>query len=360
MANDETEPQAPAEPQKAVTPMATTSPSSQAPALSDVEKIEHRAKALALMRDGIITGASVVYVCGYVVWSYNAWRNNLGLLPAIQYQYFVAGLPLVFIAILVLAVIVAAAYCEVIATHVAHKVTSRFKHQSHKWISFFILIGLALAMITGTTAILRKTISDKMLLSIVLAFFAYLNISISKGIGAYIAWNESEYKKSVKGVPKLTDLIHAGFKRTLSNQLHGSAVQIWALVSVLFGSYLSVGYASIPQEFGGMRPRCAYLDLKKANLSWETSQDILPTVTQKSYEGGRDVARSIMVDVYFVGSSSMLLRPHGFGVDTPVIEVKSDLIQSVKWCSSVPQKASKANPARSKKPVTVKPADSKK
>ena len=51
-------------------------------------------------RDGILLLAGALYALGYVVWSVHAWREGLGLLPAPELQYLLAGslLALMFIA----------------------------------------------------------------------------------------------------------------------------------------------------------------------------------------------------------------------------------------------------------------------
>lgn len=46
---------------------------------------------LTKLRDGFLVVAVIVYILGYLVWSLNAWVNNLGLLPALEFQYLVAG-----------------------------------------------------------------------------------------------------------------------------------------------------------------------------------------------------------------------------------------------------------------------------
>ena len=49
-------------------------------------------KWLGERRDGLLIGGAVLYGLGYLVWSYNAWRNHLGQLPAIEFQYLMSGL----------------------------------------------------------------------------------------------------------------------------------------------------------------------------------------------------------------------------------------------------------------------------
>src|SRR5881397_1154408 len=49
-------------------------------------------KWLGERRDGFLISGAVLYGLGYLVWSYNAWRNHLGQLPALEFQYVMSGL----------------------------------------------------------------------------------------------------------------------------------------------------------------------------------------------------------------------------------------------------------------------------
>ena len=43
------------------------------------------------VRDALLVGAGTVYILGYVTWSISAYSQGLGLLPALEAQYFMAG-----------------------------------------------------------------------------------------------------------------------------------------------------------------------------------------------------------------------------------------------------------------------------
>jgi hypothetical protein len=42
-------------------------------------------------RDGFLVIGAAIYGSGLAVWSYHAWKNGIGLLPALDMQYFIAG-----------------------------------------------------------------------------------------------------------------------------------------------------------------------------------------------------------------------------------------------------------------------------
>ena len=50
--------------------------------------------------------AGIFDLFGYVVWAINANRNNLGLLPALEFQYFVAGVVPVAILLLIFLLVI--------------------------------------------------------------------------------------------------------------------------------------------------------------------------------------------------------------------------------------------------------------
>lgn len=42
-------------------------------------------------RGGVLVLGVALYATGYLVWSFYAWRNGMGNLPAVDHQYFPAG-----------------------------------------------------------------------------------------------------------------------------------------------------------------------------------------------------------------------------------------------------------------------------
>jgi len=47
---------------------------------------------VGLLKDAVVAVGGFVYLLGYLVWSYYAWRYDIGPVPALQGQYFVAGI----------------------------------------------------------------------------------------------------------------------------------------------------------------------------------------------------------------------------------------------------------------------------
>jgi hypothetical protein len=106
------------------------------------------------------------------------------------------------------------------------------------------------------------------------------------------------------------------------------------VVSLYF--YVGLIYSKLPQSLGGVRPRCAFLDIQKEGLSDDTLRGILPEATQTpiptpspmaSPDSGQGIVRSQKVDVLFSGSDYILIR-----TESGVYEIKRDLIHAVRSC----------------------------
>ncbi|MCI0550362.1 MAG: hypothetical protein L0287_05365, partial [Anaerolineae bacterium] len=69
------------------------------PQKTATEQLTGIIKSLGEWRDRALVIVGLLYAAGYFMWSWNALENNLGLLPALQFQYVVAGIGPVFIGI---------------------------------------------------------------------------------------------------------------------------------------------------------------------------------------------------------------------------------------------------------------------
>jgi hypothetical protein len=47
---------------------------------------------IGALRDGLIAAGTIVYLLGYLSWAFYAWTHELGVIPALDAQYFLAGL----------------------------------------------------------------------------------------------------------------------------------------------------------------------------------------------------------------------------------------------------------------------------
>ena len=303
--------------------------------------LEEGIKRIGTLRDGVLTSVGVVYIFGYGVWAYNAWRNNLGLLPALQFQYFVAG----FLALAAIAasalVIYAGIFVEVLSTFYTICVytiltLSKVKNEAlraHLLWTVSLVPSLALGLVAVYLTIFSHTQSYTSLgyFSSLICFYLSIyslrgNIHGDRMSGPLQQHNASTNTHTAQ-LPSKINWNHNGFR--LINP------QLWMIVGFIATALFVIGYQSIPQEFGGAKPRFAYLDVKRADISSETRADLLPVKSQMlPADTGKDasaVVRSIMVDVYYTSSDLYLVRPHGAKVETAVIQVKKETVQGVTW-----------------------------
>ena len=282
-------------------------------------RIRNWLKPIGELRDGALVLVSVTYITGYMVWSLNAWVNQLGVLPVIDSQYFVAGF--VPVSILLLAYFGGTQLRRLIEQWdqlVAPNVTI--------WWQGLLRLA-AIAVFVGSFATL-------IILSIVNA------LSESKGT----TYNIFRVVIVIWGIsfiflPPINEVEHPNWLQSWLQDWFGGkgfrAAQSWfrklmsyyvifALTLLGLFYYLFIAYPNLPQELGGVRPRCGYLDVPKAQLSNETLEAIVPANLVKS---DHPVVRSMEVEILFSGSDVILIRSRG-----TVYEIKRSNVSVIRAC----------------------------
>src|SRR5262245_14868364 len=243
-------------------------------------------KWLGERRDGFLVGGAVLYGLGYLVWSYNAWRNHLGQLPAIEFQYLMSGLiPGAIIAIASAAV----AY----STKLQDKAIVLFeKHPPLRRASFVV------AMVAQTILLFGTIVSDRGWL------FGWKSDQITRYtlplFGLVLYFTLLLPSKSTTGVTsRFTDL----------------TVPLLRYYLILLFSWYSLVvyfdlYPHLPQALGGPQPRCAYIDLLREEVAPSSLSVLVPsrpsdttTATEKI-----KVVRSTKLNVYFSSNDYLLVR----------------------------------------------------
>jgi len=264
---------------------------------------EDWAKKATTARDMVLAGLGVVYVSGFFVWSFNSWRQHLGLVPISQVQYISAGL----IPILMLAYAFRAyrnGLRNVPATKDEDEQSSYIRHVWTK-------AGLA------------------WLAQAAVAAFAYWFDQSNHFIAVAIIWSST---MTLAG--KVLSAEHATNRYSLSERSRAEMLfGYWCIFGLFI--YATAAYPKIPQEFGGMQPRCAYIEVKRMDLSPTQRTVLLPLADQLSPKDPRidpaPVVRSVPVDVLYDSGDAIELRPHA-ARDGMVYEIKRANIVSVDWC----------------------------
>lgn len=282
-----------------------------------LEWIGDRLSPLAKLRDGLLVTAVIVYILGYLVWSLNAWVNNLGLLPALDFQYFVAG---IFPALLIWLVYIGVRNGRRLSENFTKWLDPDAKGRL-RYLQWFIRLINNLFWWTLGGKIILQQIEEKS--GIAVDIFSSIQVDISIRTILFIAvfvlvMLPFYFVTKLTRFSRLESLLYCYFA------LIGACV-------VGLGFYTFAIYPQLPQALGGLRPRCVYLDVKKAEMSNEALKDIFPADAIKSSSG---VVRSVKVDIFFSGGEFMRVRPHveKQGVTPRVYKIRKGIVQAVVSC----------------------------
>jgi hypothetical protein len=205
-------------------------------------------------RDGFFLLIGASYVLGYAVWALHAWRVNLGLLPALRFQYIFAGLvPLTLL-----------------------------------WLLAAIVAGIR--RIQGT---------------VLLSFAAVLVFVVAAGLSFFVFPAYAGTRFAVAYVVLTVGIFVTGALFGGIGML-GTAVPWMGFTVFVVGSafYALVVYPRIPQALGGVEPQCAYLDLRRDALGSQAMQ-------QLGAVGVGDVVRSGRLSILFTGTDFLLVEKEG-------------------------------------------------
>jgi hypothetical protein len=331
------------------------------------------------LRDGLLVAGGLLYVLGYAVWSLNAWRQGLGILPALESQYLVAGIVpalIIYAAILIARLNRANKGRLKRSTQVEAKpvdakldlksevekpgdakldVQSRLDRMVEE-LKRDPVAEAKRAKEEATGIVVTWLIAFGVLAAIVyytLYKFGWLPESAKHPerwggsaitVAAFVVvflMNIlpellSPYMRT--GEAKLLTRIGLSLTNGLNNRPKVKWVATALLSAVGVACIIAWGwyYPSLPQALGGFRPRCAQLDLARKDVSAATLAAVAPALPQPaaipSPEAGaaeqkpppEGVVRTDKVDVLFSGSDYMLIRASG-----KVYEIKKDVVHAI-------------------------------
>lgn len=303
-------------------------------------------KRLGEFRDSLLVVAGGLYILGYVVRSINGFTNNLGFLPAFESQYLIAGI--------IPAIVIFVFYLLILLTW-------RIKIGFSNWIdsgSYKIVIPLLIIvmyLISAGVTVYFNRVSDERLMTaakINLAsgylLFGMIFIKFSTIENA----RKSLFSKNLSWHLRLYFLLillitipYYLFVILVDKIITGTGEQIKEIMdpltmfTIVFVTLYTVSglwyfvsdiYPQIPQEFGGARPRCAFIDV----TGNEISSEIREALFFPDNKTNTNVVRSIQVDVYFSSSEFILVKPHNRTLQSETItyELQKSIVQSVIWC----------------------------
>lgn len=252
------------------------------------------------LRDGSLVTAAILYFLGYIVWAVNAYVNNLGLLPALDVQYFVAGLLPASTIIILYISFKASTFVNKKVQNWLGPIPSGGKLYL-SWVMFFL----------ATVAVCLILVQDKLIV-----IFPNLDIRFFSTTCVFLIIISYPFLKTLKNRNSMAFLF----------QIYAFifAVIFFIALSIVLSIYSVTLYSKIPQEFGGILPYYVCLDVEKSQLSKQTLEGILSPDGIKSKDS---VAQSLKVEVLFSGSDVMLIRSQ-----QKIYRISQNIIQVVSTC----------------------------
>jgi hypothetical protein len=234
------------------------------------------------LRDGLLVLASLLYGLGYLAWSLHAWQNDLGLLPALDVQYFVAGVfPALILAAAFWAFRLITRAIEPFLSWLYSEPRTRAKTFAHRSTG-------GLLFVSGTVLVL---------------------VTVSPGLGRRIG--EGWVLAAILGAGSLGSILYDRGATDVNSRagrffrlFHlGNVILLGALVAAFV--FMRSVYPFIPQELGGVQPRCAYLDVARSRLSPST---LAVLVEGGELGGSAPVLRSKPLEIPYASSAVVMVR----------------------------------------------------
>jgi hypothetical protein len=300
---------------------------------------ERFSDSIVKLRDGALALAGLSYLFGYGIWSFNAWQNGFGLLPAVQAQYLLAGAaPLIFTLIT----------WNIVGWTYSHQ------DQLDEWLrsNFLALMLITLLLTLPSIGFIYSAFfrPNSSLLNFsywgmvtgwtIVAGFCIclhgLSLTVSSWMVRVMRGSKSKLVAIVATIPNAINIFLL------------SLIPLIVLVGLTL-LYYFVLYPTLPQEFGGMRPKFGYIDIERQRLSPQLRGALLsPSARKMPNDPNKDInpiVQTVLLDVWFETDDYLLVRTH---VDSksssnnhqrPALRLPRDIVRSIVWHGYVPPKS---------------------
>jgi hypothetical protein len=278
-------------------------------------------KWLGEQRDGLLVCAAVVYGLGYLVWSFHALTQDLGVLPALESQYFEAGVPPALLLLL--------GYLFIQKYDSIQGSTGRLVDKMNSWQQWVVV---ALLMVAIAVDVL---------------FVSHLQTATLTpwdpqfwGVGVKSEWLWYQPLPILFGYTTLFTLVltfllvlgswspenNRGFFRLYRVSMTSMIVFILLIV------YLKL-FPELPQQLGGVKPQCARFDLAIEDLSPQTlGAFVTGPITHR--DTTQKTVRSRDLDVLFSSDRFLLVRFREAG--SRVYRLESSVVRARELCGLAP------------------------
>lgn len=296
--------------------------------------------SLARMRDVALVFATITYVFGFVCFSIASYRFSFGFFKPFDAQYFVAGLVPVSIAFALAYILLRGADLRARATEFFERLyssnlLSRILSRFRGTLFSIILYGPAalcyqyiLALDDEVSLFVSLLFYGAAVLGILVSYiFGFLSVRVSS-IWNFLKddslWSPRNWKQVLFLPLKIFGIV-LGALATLAVSLFIRFAFIAYLILAVF-YYGWITYPLVPQEFGGLKPKCAIVLMDSAKVPSQFMDAERPFLK----EADKSILQ-IKVEVLLYSSDRILLRTQRSS-PMGVVEVKAVHISAIRWC----------------------------
>jgi hypothetical protein len=255
-----------------------------------------KAERIGKLRDAVLVLATIVYLLGYLSWALYAGTNDLGLVPALDTQYFVAGV----LPVLVLAVGIVLALLQL-----------RFVKWSNAEPSPARLTSGNVILAAGAVLIVLGVLAGKVLPQRINGGAEAATIT-----GAYVA---------------MAGAVLQGARSHPWLRLYSLGI-IWLVVIfiplLLFLEYSDKVFPHLPASLGGPAPRCVSIDLATQEVSGATSA----VLVAGGDSTGSPIRHTRPLMLVFDGPQFAMLRVKDDGPKGPTYAIAKHAVMALTPC----------------------------
>lgn len=285
--------------------------------LSPISVIEKLKDFVVENKDLIVYFFSLVYLIGYFGWSFYAYTENIGALPALDIQYFLTGTLICIVLLLSYSFYrLLRKIPQKIDVAISKSPKLELFTNILKWyvyISTLLFIPYVITLIVSLVKALSSPPPFNMdfpnWFLVTRAYVVYLVIFTLFSTWVLHLIIGLRETRTFVGIILNIPLVLTGI--------------FWVLVMfTVFNSVLP----SIPQSLGGFRPRCAYLYFRD-----NISDNSLPANFLLDKEP--PLSKSKMLDVLYSNQNILIVRPEDYSNNLKVsYEIRKDTLISIGWC----------------------------
>lgn len=255
------------------------------------DKIRDFDKILEITQRPWILILAVVYVLGYLIWSYYAWKYDIGIISIASLQYLLAGMPVLLIILLL--------YLFNSLIEKLYKVIDLYPKLNLAWQIVLPIISYFIGLLAWIFAYL--------ILFNGIAGFKWIYLLYILGFAIILPFTSSP--------------IHSHFSFSIL-RLKFLVITVYLILFLLFVDKI---YYKIPMEFGGLRPKIISLSIQKNFLD----KSILNSFAVQD-SSGKDMILIKNAKLIFQTDNSFYLELSRMN-NTQALEIPKSHINYVIW-----------------------------